>query len=169
MTRLLPLHERIKRFMGYVNLRMWSCVLCISVLSCFVGIMTDVIAGIGFSERVKFIERLERRDLQLAVWISSSIVLALLATGVCYFFSMEACGSGIPEIKTILSGINFYKYFNMKALFTKIAGLILAQSAGFFIGFEGPIIHLSTMIAENLLRLPVFKPLRKNTLQHKAM
>lgn len=168
-TRLLPWAERIKRFCGYINLRLWSCVVLISFICCLVGIMTDVTAGLCFSQRVKFIETLDRIDVQYVVWIISSIILALMSTGVCWYFSMEACGSGIPEIKTILSGINFYKYFHLKTFFTKIFGLITAQAAGFFIGFEGPIIHLSTMVAENLLQLPVYRTLRKNNMTRKTM
>ena len=57
----------------------------------------------------------------------------------------------------------------MKTFFTKIVGLITAQAAGFFIGFEGPIIHLSTMVAENLLQLPVYRVLRKNNMTRKTM
>ena len=84
-----------------------------------------------------------------------------MSTTACYYFSVEAEGSGIPELKTILSGINFYKYFHIKTFFVKIFGLITAQAAGLFIGFEGPIIHLSAMVAENLLNIPYFQPFKR--------
>lgn len=71
--------------------------------------------------------------------------------------SVDAQGSGIPEVKTILSGINFYKYLSMKTLVAKVLGMVTIQAAGFLIGFQGPLIHCSAMIANGLMKLKYFK------------
>jgi len=56
-------------------------------------------------------------------WITSAIIFILLATSTGYFISSDADGSGIPEVKTVLSGINIYRYFSVEAFVAKIFGL----------------------------------------------
>lgn len=103
------------------------------------------------------IRKFERFDLQIGLWVASAIILALLSTFFCDTISVFAQGSGIPEVKTILSGINFYKYLSFNTLIAKVLGLCTIQSAGFLIGFQGPIIHCSTIIANNMMRLKYFR------------
>jgi chloride channel 2 len=104
-----------------------------------------------------FVRTYERIDLQLGLWVFTSVVLAVLSTLVCDLISVYAQGSGIPEVKTILSGINFYRYLSISTLVAKVLGLALIQAAGFFVGFQGPMIHISAIIANNVMKLPYFK------------
>ena len=99
----------------------------------------------------------ERFDLQIGLWVASSIFLALASTFICDTVSVFAQGSGIPEVKTILSGINFYKYLSLETLVAKVFGLGLIQAAGFLVGFQGPIIHCSTIVANSVMRLRYFQ------------
>jgi len=66
-------------------------------------------------------------------WILSAIVFILLATSTGYFISSDADGSGIPEVKTVLSGINIYRYFSVESFLAKILGLYAAIVGGEFI------------------------------------
>ncbi|CAF1634647.1 unnamed protein product, partial [Adineta ricciae] len=54
-----------------------------------------------------------------------------------------ASGSGIPEIKTILSGFIMYGYLGKWTFFIKSIGMIFATSAGLIVGKEGPFVHIS--------------------------
>lgn len=54
-----------------------------------------------------------------------------------------ASGSGIPEIKTILSGFIMYGYLGKWTFFIKSLGMIFATSAGLIVGKEGPFVHIS--------------------------
>ena len=63
----------------------------------------------------------------------SGIIFLLLATSVGYFISADADGSGIPEMKTVLSGMNIYRYFSFNALIGKVIGLFAAITGGIFI------------------------------------
>lgn len=112
---------------------------------------------------MKLIEKLERLDKQFAAWILSSVVLALISTAACGLISVQAQGSGIPELKTMLSGVNFYQYLELKTLLAKLIGLVTIQAAGFHTGFEGPIIHCSAMIANHIIGLEYFKRFSQNT------
>jgi len=56
-------------------------------------------------------------------------------------------GSGIPEIKAIIAGIQIPKYLNLSTGLAKQFGLMAVLIAGFPVGREGPFIHLSACVA----------------------
>ncbi|XP_022324151.2 H(+)/Cl(-) exchange transporter 4-like isoform X2 [Crassostrea virginica] len=75
------------------------------------------------------------------VW---AILFALLAALFVRVFAPYACGSGIPEIKTILSGFIIRGYLGKWTLLTKSVGMMLAVSAGLSLGKEGPFVHVAS-------------------------
>lgn len=58
-----------------------------------------------------------------------------------------AAGSGIPEIKTILSGFVIPHFLDFKVLFVKAVGAVFAVATGMCLGKEGPFVHISTCVA----------------------
>ncbi|KAF4994817.1 hypothetical protein FGRMN_5551 [Fusarium graminum] len=54
-----------------------------------------------------------------------------------------AAGSGIPEIKTVLSGFDIPHLFDLKVLIVKAIGAIFAVATGMCLGKEGPFVHIS--------------------------
>ncbi|PNS19815.1 hypothetical protein CAC42_7782 [Sphaceloma murrayae] len=57
-----------------------------------------------------------------------------------------AAGSGIPEIKTILSGFVIPNFLDLKVLVVKAVGSVFAVSTGMCLGKEGPFVHISTCV-----------------------
>lgn len=57
-----------------------------------------------------------------------------------------AAGSGIPEIKTILSGFVIPNFLTLKVLVVKAIGATFAVSTGMCLGKEGPFVHISTCV-----------------------
>ncbi|KDQ57485.1 hypothetical protein JAAARDRAFT_130295 [Jaapia argillacea MUCL 33604] len=57
-----------------------------------------------------------------------------------------AAGSGIPEIKTILSGFVIHGYLGGRTLFTKAVGLALSVASGLSLGKEGPFVHIGCCV-----------------------
>ena len=57
-----------------------------------------------------------------------------------------AAGSGIPEIKTILSGFVIPNFLDFKVLFVKAVGAVFAVATGMCLGKEGPFVHISTCV-----------------------
>ena len=55
-----------------------------------------------------------------------------------------AAGSGIPEIKTILSGFVIPHFLDFKVLVVKAVGSTFAVATGMCLGKEGPFVHIST-------------------------
>ncbi|KAL1847107.1 hypothetical protein Daus18300_014047 [Diaporthe australafricana] len=57
-----------------------------------------------------------------------------------------AAGSGIPEIKTILSGFVIPHFLDFKVLVVKAVGAVFAVGTGMNLGKEGPFVHISTCV-----------------------
>jgi len=61
----------------------------------------------------------------------------------------------------MLSGSITKSFLNIKTLLAKVLGLIAALAGGLSVGKEGPFVHISTCIAFNMMKLPIFKRIRK--------
>lgn len=75
-----------------------------------------------------------------------ALFFALLSASLVRMFAPYACGSGIPEIKTILSGFIIRGYLGKWTLLVKSVGLMLSVSSGLCLGKEGPMVHIASCI-----------------------
>lgn len=64
-----------------------------------------------------------------------------------------AAGSGVAEVKVILSGFVVHGYLGFKTLFIKTVSLTLAISSGLSLGKEGPFVHIATCVGNICCRL----------------
>ncbi len=64
------------------------------------------------------------------LWVLFSVCFCLLAAAVGQFISRDAEGSGIPELKSILAGVNIYKYLSFQTLIGKTIGLFCGLVSG---------------------------------------
>ncbi|GME68763.1 unnamed protein product [[Candida] boidinii] len=78
-----------------------------------------------------------------------------------------AYGSGVPEVKTILSGFIIRKFLGTYTLIAKSTALVFAIASGMNLGKEGPYVHLATCIGNISCRL--FKRFRKNGLEKRII
>lgn len=72
-----------------------------------------------------------------------ALLFAYLAACLVRMFAPYACGSGIPEIKTILSGFIIRGYLGKWTLLIKSVGIMLAVASGLSLGKEGPMVHMA--------------------------
>ncbi|XP_010927804.2 chloride channel protein CLC-c-like [Elaeis guineensis] len=79
-----------------------------------------------------------------------NLVLAAAAAALCAYVAPAAAGSGIPEVKAYLNGVDAHSILALSTLFVKIFGSIGGVAAGFVVGKEGPMVHTGACIA-NLL------------------
>lgn len=77
-------------------------------------------------------------------YIVMSLLFGLLAVTLVRWFAPYACGSGIPEIKTILSGFIIRGYLGRWTLIIKSLSMMLAVAAGLSLGKEGPLVHVAS-------------------------
>lgn len=64
-----------------------------------------------------------------------------------------AYGSGVPEVRTILSGFVIRGYLGAKTLAYKSVALVFSVSSGMSLGKEGPFVHLATCVGNIACRL----------------
>ncbi|KAF2456442.1 chloride channel protein 3 [Lineolata rhizophorae] len=65
----------------------------------------------------------------------------------------SAAGSGVAEVRVILSGFVLHGYLGMKTLIIKTLALVLSVASGLSLGKEGPYVHIATCIGNVACRL----------------
>ncbi|CAN6248760.1 unnamed protein product [Urochloa humidicola] len=141
-----------KQIFQYIVLK-WSLVLLIGLCTGLVGFFNNLAV-----ENIAGFKLLLTSDLMLKqryftaflAYGGCNLVLAASAAAICAYIAPAAAGSGIPEVKAYLNGIDAYAILAPSTLFVKIFGSILGVSAGFVLGKEGPMVHTGACIA-NLL------------------
>ena len=64
-----------------------------------------------------------------------------------------AAGSGVAEVKVILSGFVVHGYLGVKTLVVKTLALILSVASGLSLGKEGPYVHIATCVGNIACRM----------------
>lgn len=81
------------------------------------------------------------------------LALCLFYAGVacvCAIIEPNAAGSGLPEIKAFLNGINLNKVVRFQIVIFKIIGMCFICAAGLPLGKEGPMIHCGAVFGAAL-------------------
>ncbi|KAL7788315.1 chloride channel [Trichoderma ceciliae] len=65
----------------------------------------------------------------------------------------SAAGSGVAEVRVILSGFVLHGFLGLRTLIFKMVSLILSVSSGLSIGKEGPFVHMATCVGNIACRL----------------
>lgn len=130
----------------------WIISTSATVLS--VHIISALAASFGslFGDRAGTVALAALRGLSLAVSFG-------LVTTIAPYYS---AGSGIPEMKCVLSGVLLRKMLNWRTLVSKSVGLIFSLSSEISIGRLGPFIHISGITAALVSKIPWFTSLRSS-------
>lgn len=116
----------------------------------FVTFFTKVLTSTKFR---LVLAALEKEKLQEWPFGSAFAVLCAcnLVFGFCAWLAVYleplAAGSGIPEVKCFLNGLNIPRIVRMKTLLCKVVGLVFSSSSGLPLGKEGPMVHAGAVIA----------------------
>lgn len=65
----------------------------------------------------------------------------------------SAAGSGVAEVKVILSGFVLHGFLGLKTLFVKTCALVLSVASGLSLGKEGPFVHIAACVGNIACRL----------------
>ncbi|KUI65450.1 H(+)/Cl(-) exchange transporter 3 [Cytospora mali] len=76
---------------------------------------------------------------------------AVLSTPPMIYYS--AAGSGVAEVRVILSGFVLHGFLGLKTLVIKSVGLVLSVASGMSLGKEGPYVHIATCVGNIACRL----------------
>ncbi|TYG44066.1 hypothetical protein ES288_D11G068300v1 [Gossypium darwinii] len=141
--------RRTIQIFQYVLLK-WAFALIIGLGTGLVGIFNNIavenISGFKLLMTTKLM--LEHKYYKaFAALASCNLALAAAAAALCAYIAPAAAGSGIPEVKAYLNGVDAHSILAPSTLFVKIFGSILCVSAGFVVGKEGPMVHTGACIA----------------------
>ncbi|KAL5783436.1 hypothetical protein ACOSP7_008465 [Xanthoceras sorbifolium] len=92
----------------------------------------------------------ERFGMAFLVFLVSNLVLTLFASIITASIAPAAAGSGIPEVKAYLNGVDAPEILSFRTLVVKIIGSISAVSASLLVGKAGPMVHTGACVASLL-------------------
>jgi H+/Cl- antiporter ClcA len=119
----------ISKYLYMTNPLDWLFILFFSVTTTVILFIFDLLLAWGLELRLTMCST-NSPFFNLILWVTTAIIFLLIATSVGYFICLDADGSGIPEVKTVISGINIYRYFSVEAFVAKVIGLYAALVGG---------------------------------------
>ncbi|XP_067826629.1 chloride channel K isoform X2 [Heptranchias perlo] len=134
----------------------WYFLFILGVLMALISFAMDFTVVKLFKAHRWLYEQLDGSNLlQYISWTVYPIAMTTFSTGFSQSVSPQSGGSGIPELKTILTGVLLEEYLTMKNFGAKVVGLTCSLAAGstIFLGKVGPFVHISSMIATYLGRI----------------
>uniref|UniRef100_A0A7N0VII7 Chloride channel protein n=1 Tax=Kalanchoe fedtschenkoi TaxID=63787 RepID=A0A7N0VII7_KALFE len=136
----------------YIFLK-WSLCFLIGFIVALIGFCNNLavenLAGIKFVVTSNMM--LSRRfGMAFLVFLLSNFALTFVATIITVFVAPAASGSGIPEVKAYLNGVDAPSILSFSTLITKVVGSITAVSSSLLIGKAGPMVHTGACVASLL-------------------
>lgn len=133
----------------YVFFKWFLCFLVgliVGLLGFCINLAVENLAGIKFVVTSNMM--LARQYwMAFATFCASNFVLTLFASIITISVSPVAAGSGIPEVKAYLNGVDAPDIFSPQTLIVKILGSISAVSSSLIVGKAGPLVHTGGCVA----------------------
>ncbi|XP_077210288.1 chloride channel D isoform X3 [Tasmannia lanceolata] len=143
---------RGKLYTGYYVLVKWLFSLLIGIgtglSAIFINLAVENFAGWKFSATFSIIQHSYIAGFVVYTVINLSLVFS--SVYIVTQFAPAAAGSGIPEIKGYLNGIDTPGILLFRTLIGKIFGSIGSVGGGLALGKEGPLVHIGACIASLL-------------------
>ncbi|KAL2103587.1 hypothetical protein ACEWY4_000455 [Coilia grayii] len=134
----------------------WLCYVALGVVTALVSFAMNLTVAKLLRAHNWLYSQLEGHAvLQFLCWTLYPASLCALSTSFSHSICPHSAGSGVPEVRCMLAGVELPDYLSISHLFAKLVGLTCALAAGstVFLGKVGPFVHLSTMLGAYLHRL----------------
>uniref|UniRef100_A0A8C4GML9 Chloride channel K n=1 Tax=Dicentrarchus labrax TaxID=13489 RepID=A0A8C4GML9_DICLA len=134
----------------------WYAYAALGILTAILSFLMDLSVTKLLTAHQWLYVKLEGNSLlQFFCWTLYPACLCAVASSFSHNICPFSTGSGIPEVRTMLAGIEMPHYLSLTNMFTKFLGLICTLAAGstVFLGKVGPFVHLSTMVGVYLSNL----------------
>lgn len=141
--------------MKLIKSRIWTGVQVWFIIT-IVGIVIGSIAA-WLSLLTEYLNELKLNWSSFAIvnfiiYMAFSVLFGVFASYSCLKFAPNACGSGISEVKTIVSGFNRPSFLNFPTLILKASMLPFTIASGLSVGKEGPSVHYASCVGNVLSR-----------------
>ncbi|XP_075654582.1 chloride channel protein CLC-d [Castanea sativa] len=144
--------QRGKLYVGYYVMVKWFFSLLIGIgtglAAVFINLSVENFAGWKFALTFSIIQK--SYVAGFIVYVLINLVLVFSSVYIVTNFAPAAAGSGIPEIKGYLNGIDIHGILLFRTLIGKIFGSIGSVGGGLALGKEGPLVHTGACIASLL-------------------
>lgn len=161
--------ERIMHRFHILNPTVWVILALTGTMAALLAFFIEVVS-VKLLESQQYFSDVEEWWLRGIIWLSYSLVFGFIAAACGRFISIDAEGSGVPEMKAILGGVNICRYLSFQTLSAKVVGIIAASAAGMSISKGGPMVHINCIIAQKLTKLSIFGNIYENaTLRHQIL
>ncbi|KAD3067946.1 hypothetical protein E3N88_35826 [Mikania micrantha] len=133
----------------YISLKWILCFvigIVVSLIGFFNNLAIENIAG----QKFVITSNLMLANRYLAAFLifaAANLGLTLFAVLITTLIAPETAGSGIPEVKAYLNGVDAPAIFSFRTLLIKIVGTIAAVSSSLNVGKAGPMVHTGACIA----------------------
>ncbi|XP_076597665.1 chloride channel K [Chaetodon auriga] len=147
---------KLTRCLGTVCGMEWYGYAALGIFTAILSFLMDLSVTKLLSAHQWLYMKLEGNSLlQFFCWTLYPACLCAVASSFSHNICPFSTGSGIPEVRTMLAGIEMPHYLSLTNMFTKFLGLICTLAAGstIFLGKVGPFVHLSTMVGAYLSKL----------------
>ena len=130
------------------------------ILAIITACLTAVISY-GMTMGVKYIHEFKEHIVQegfktsVGTAYGYSVMFWIVLTGVASsltYWAPDASGSGIPQVKAFLNGVNVKSILSMKTFTAKVIGITACLGIGFPAGREGPMVQVGACIGAGLSR-----------------
>ncbi|KAH0450334.1 hypothetical protein IEQ34_021026 [Dendrobium chrysotoxum] len=144
--------KRSKLFNWYYAMLKWLIALLIGVgtalAAVFINLAVENFSGWKYAVTFSIIQH--SYFLGFVVYAIFNLALVLTSVFTVTQFAPAAAGSGIPEIKGYLNGVDTHGILLFRTLIGKIFGSIGSVGGGLALGKEGPLVHTGACIASLL-------------------
>ena len=108
----------------------------------------DLISELKWEHTIEYIKA---GDFTTAwLWTFSYSLTFLVIASLLVIYQPSAAGSGIPEIIGFLNGTRIKDIFKVQTLIVKFLSCAFAVGCGMPVGYEGPMIHLGSLVAAGM-------------------
>jgi len=139
-------HAKFKTLQTYYWIAMTGIVQ--AIIAYGTNITSKTFIEMKFNTTARFLEEGEIFYAFLNFYVVQLFFATIAA--ICVFIEPIAGGSGIPEVKCYLNGIDLPRVLDIKTLFCKVIGVTCSVSAGLPVGKEGPMIHSGSIVAKTV-------------------
>lgn len=123
--------------------------LCTGIVALSINMAVENIAGYKFLKTTSYLNQ-NRYFLAFIILAGSNILLVLFSAVLCACVAPAAAGSGIPEVKAYLNGVDAPNILSPRTLVVKVLGSVGTVAGGLIVGKEGPLVHIGSCIASLL-------------------
>lgn len=150
----LHIQQKIQRYFICFKIKLYIAIITITIIGSFMFLVLMDVAD--FLNNLRYTHCSD----SIILMILTASISIIIATGLCGLFAHTAEASGIPELKTVFSGTNYYNFLSIQTLWVKYFSSLFVKLSGLGMGYEGAFMHIQAIMGHNLLKLPYFRDIQ---------